>query len=314
MEPFKVTDLAYIRLQSPDLDKAEEFLVDFGLARVARTPDALYMRGSDGAPFLHVTHRGEPKFLGTGWYAPSEAALEAASRLPGASAIETVDEPGGGRRVRLADPDGYRVEIVEGGRNPEPLPVEETLLNFGWDGLRRAGTEQRFPRRPSRVKRIAHYVLTTPDVVRSIAWHRAMLGLVSSDDIYVDDRANVVGSFNRCDRGADFVDHHVFFCRTGPVAGLNHISFEVQDVDDVMLGHDHLAAKNYRHMWGVGRHYLGSQIFDYWCDPWGRVHEHWTDSDRLNDAQAPRLWKPEEAFKVQWGPRAPAVFRDYATP
>ena len=314
MERLKVSDLAYIRLQSPDLDKAEEFLADFGLLRAERSRDALYMRGSDGAPFLHVTHRGEPRFLGTGWYAPSEEALKSVATVPGSSGIEAIDEPGGGRRVRFADPDGFGVEIVHGGRNLEPLPVDETLLNFGWDSLRRAGIEQRFPKRPSNIKRIAHYVLTTPDVPRSIAWHRAILGLVSSDDIYVGDRTHIVGSFNRCDRGPDYVDHHVFFCRGGPVAGLNHISFEVQDIDDVMLGHDHLAAKGYRHMWGVGRHYLGSQIFDYWCDPWGRVHEHWTDSDRLNNATQPRLWKPEEAFRVQWGPRAPAVFQSYATP
>jgi len=314
MERLRVSDLAYIRLQAPDLDKAEEFLVDFGLVRAERTRDRLYMRGSDAAPFLHVTHRGEPRFLGTGWYAPGGDALKAATALPSATGIETVDELGGGQRVRLTDPDGFKVELVQGQHRVEPLAVEETLLNFGWAGLRRAGTEQRFPRRPSRVKRIAHYVLTTPQVVRAIAWYREALGLVCSDDIYVDDKANIVGSFNRCDRGADYVDHHVFFCRTGPLAGLNHISFEVQDIDDVMLGHEHLVAKGYRHMWGVGRHYLGSQIFDYWCDPWGRVHEHWTDSDRLNHTEPPRLRTREEAFKVQWGPRAPAIFHSYATP
>lgn len=314
MEHLKVSDLAYIRLQAPDLNKAEAFLVDFGLIRAERTRDTLYMRGSDEAPFLHVTHLGEPRFLGTAWYAPNEEALKAASALPGASGVETIDEPGGGRRVRLTDPQGYGVEIVHGRRNPEPLPVEETLLNLGWDGLRRTGTLQRFPKRPSRVKRIAHYVLTTPDVPKNVAWHRETLGLVCSDDVYIGDQKNVVGSFNRCDRGTEYVDHHVFFCRTGPVAGLNHVSFEVQDVDDVMLGHDYLTAKGYRHIWGVGRHVLGSQIFDYWCDPWGRVHEHWTDSDRLNNATPPQLLTREQASGVQWGPRAPAVFLNYATP
>jgi catechol 2,3-dioxygenase-like lactoylglutathione lyase family enzyme len=293
---------------------AEEFLLDFGLLRAERTRDTLYMRGNDGAPFLHVTHLGEARFLSTGWYAPGADALKAAASLPGARGIETIDEPGGGRRVRLGDPDGFGVEIVEGQRLLKPVPVRETLLNFGWDGLRRAGTLQRFDPRPARVKRIAHYVLTTRDIPRGIAWHREMLGLVCSDDVYAGEPGNIIGSFNRCDRGAEYVDHHVFFCRGGPVAGLNHISFEVQDFDDVMLGHDHLAAKGYRHMWGVGRHLLGSQIFDYWCDPWGRVHEHWTDSDRLNNAYPPRLWTREEAYRVQWGPTAPRTFHGYATP
>ena len=30
-----------------------------------------------------------------------------------------------------------------------------------------------------------------------------------------------------------------------------------------------LAARGYPHAWGVGRHILGSQIFDYWRDPFG---------------------------------------------
>jgi hypothetical protein len=180
--------------------------------------------------------------------------------------------------------------------------------------LRRAGKLQRFDARPARVKRIAHYVLTTPDIPKGIAWHREMLGLVCSDDVYAGDPSNIVGSFNRCDRGEDYVDHHVFFCRSGKVAGLNHISFEVQDFDDVMLGNEYLTAKGHRHMWGIGRHLLGSQIFDYWCDPYGRVHEHWTDSDRLNNAEKPRLWAREDAYRAQWGPSAPAEFHGYATP
>ena len=57
------------------------------------------------------------------------------------------------------------------------------------------------------------------------------------------------------------------------MAGLNHLSFEVPDADAVFKDHEYLAGlEKYEHMWGIGRHILGSQIFDYWCDPWGRVH------------------------------------------
>lgn len=34
-----------------------------------------------------------------------------------------------------------------------------------------------------------------------------------------------------------------------------------------------LAKKNYKSVWGVGRHVLGSQIFDYWWDPTGFMIE-----------------------------------------
>ena len=38
----KVTDIAYGRLKSPDLDVAEEFLTRFGMHRAERTANALY--------------------------------------------------------------------------------------------------------------------------------------------------------------------------------------------------------------------------------------------------------------------------------
>jgi hypothetical protein len=47
---------------------------------------------------------------------------------------------------------------------------------------------------------------------------------------------------------------------------VHHCSFEVHDFDTQLLGHKWLAAKGYKSVWGVGRHILGSQIFDYWWD------------------------------------------------
>lgn len=313
MTSVKVQDVAFARLQAPDLDRAEEFLSDFGLLRAERTPTALYMRGTDPAPFLHVTHLGEPRLLASGWYVESADDLKTLAKLPGASGIEHVDEPGGGQRVRVRDPLGYTVEFINGRRELDPIPVTPVALNLAWDGLARKEL-QRFPKRPSRVKRIAHVVLTTTDVIGAVEWYRENLGLVRSEDIYSGEEHNIIGSFNRCDRGEDYVDHHVFFCRKGERNGLNHVSFEVQDIDDLMLGHDQLVSKGYKHMWGVGRHYLGSQIFDYWCDPWGRVHEHWTDSDRLNVHGGEGLLSREAAYKSQWGPLAPKEFMNYATP
>ena len=60
MAVIKVRDLAYGRLRSPDLDAQEEFLTAFGMVRAARTPTALYMRGTDPVHHLHVTEKGDP--------------------------------------------------------------------------------------------------------------------------------------------------------------------------------------------------------------------------------------------------------------
>ena len=92
------------------------------------------------------------------------------------------------------------------------------------------------------------------------------------------------------------------------------MAFEVHDIDDVFMGNAHLKkAGKYEHMWGLGRHVLGSQVYDYWQDPWGRVHEHWTDSDRLNNQNPPTLISAEEGLDSQWGEPVPEKFINHSS-
>ncbi|HEY8288208.1 MAG TPA: hypothetical protein VIG49_02990 [Acetobacteraceae bacterium] len=309
MAGIKVRDLAYGRLRAPDLDREEEFLTTFGMVRVDRTPTALYMRGTDPVHHIHVTEKGDPRVLGFAWYVRNEDDLKAAAKLPGASGIESMDEPGGGKRVRLTEPNGYTIEVVHGLAAVPPIQVVRQPINSGPEPLKRAGELIRFQQGPSTVKRIAHAVLGSPKNVETVQWFRGTLGLICSDDVYAGSSDNIIGSFNRIDAGDEFVDHHAFFCMKNEKAGLNHFSFEVQDIDDVFIGHEHLTrAEKFEHMWGIGRHLLGSQVYDYWADPWGRVHEHWADSDRLNVRNGSNLVSAEEGLRSQWGDRPPPKF------
>lgn len=316
MPVTKVVDIAYARLAAPDLDRAEEFLIQFGLVRAARTATALYMRGTDPAHHLHVTELGPPRFIGFAYHAADAGELGKLARLPGASGIEAIDEPGGGQRVRLTDPNGFQIEIVHGIAAVEALPLPENAVNTAGARDRRLGALTRLAPGPVPVKRLGHGVIVTTDLARTLAWYRETLGFIPSDEIFRDEERNVISSFNRLDRGDAYVDHHVFFCMQGPTAGLNHIAFEVANFDAVMAGHEHLKSLGkYRPIWGPGRHIYGSQIFDYWADPWGRVHEHMTDSDRLNAAAAPHLNRAAPGGnRSQWGDAMPAHFINYATP
>jgi hypothetical protein len=215
--------------------------------------------------------------------------------------------------VRLRDPHGFAIEVVHGIADAEPLPVRRNVVNFGSEKYRRAGELTRLPAGPAQVKRMGHGVIATTDLKKTLAWYRENLGFVCSDDVWSGDPSNVVSSFNRCDCGDTYVDHHTFFTMRGAKAGLNHFSYEVSDFDDVMMGHEHLAKQNkYQHMWGIGRHRLGAQVYDYWCDPWGRVHEHWTDSDVLNATTPPGLAEAGKGTFAQWGESMPARFATYA--
>ena len=312
---IKATDIAYGRFRAPDLDVMEEFLTNFGLVRSDRTPTALYMRGTDPPHHVHITEKGEPKVVGLAYYAASEDDLARLAKAPGASAVEAIDEPGGGKRVRLTEPNGYQIEVVHGIAMLPAIVTRRQKLNTGEEPLSRAGELMRLPRGPSHVKRVAHGVFMTPKFEETLAWFRETLGFICSDDVYAGEKSNLIGSFNRCDRGDIYVDHHVFFCLRHEKTGLNHLSFEVPDIDDVAMGHDHLKQSGkYEHMWGIGRHVLGSQVYDYWADPWGRVHEHWADSDRLNLANGSNLVAAEEALTSQWGEAPPAKFIDHASP
>jgi catechol 2,3-dioxygenase-like lactoylglutathione lyase family enzyme len=315
MAVIKVKELAYGRLRAPDLDEMEEFLTHFGMSRSARTDDALYMRGTDSAHHIHVTEKGEPGFIGFAYLAEKEEDLALLAATPGASAVEEIDEPGGGKRVLLREPNGYRIEVVHGIGELPAIEVSRGLNNSGAEPLRRAGEVLRLGKSPSPVKRIGHGVLATPKVVETAHWFQDTLGFLCSDDVYVETEDNIIGSFNRCDRGDEFTDHHVLFCIRHERAGLNHLSFEIPDIDAVFMDHEYLSGLGkYEHMWGVGRHLVGSQVFDYWSDPWGHVHERWADTDRLNAAMPPNLLTAEIGLSSQWGDDAPQKFIDRVSP
>ncbi|MFN8643345.1 MAG: hypothetical protein U0802_17425 [Candidatus Binatia bacterium] len=188
---IRVTDLAYVRFRAPDLDRMEAFLTDFGMVRSARTDTALYMRGTDALHHLHVTELGDPAFVGVGMQAASAADLGVLARATG-SAVEDVAEPGGGRRVRLVDPNGIAIEVVHGMAAVAPLPVPSRQVNVGSD-RRRRGEPQRVERGPAHVKRLGHFVLLVNDFRETERFYHSHFGLVNSDEIYLGDRTAGAG-------------------------------------------------------------------------------------------------------------------------
>ena len=305
----KVSDVAYARFRAPDLDRMETFLTDFGLVRAARTDRALYMRGTDPRHYVHVTERGEPAFLGIGLQAASAADLDALARTEGASAVEPIDEPGGGRRVRLIDPNGIAIEVVHGIATLPALSVPQRRPTNDGTHHDRLGARHAIDAGPAHVKRLGHFVLVVNDFRETEAFYHSRFGFLNSDELYVGDRGQVLGAFMRCDRGDDFVDHHTFLAIGAGMVALNHVAFEVQDLDDLMVGHERLEQRGYQHHWGVGRHVLGSQLYDYWRDPYGNVVEHWTDGDLFNAATETGAVAitPENAPSF-WGPAPPSPF------
>jgi len=300
---IKVTDLAYARFRAPDLDEMETFLKHFGLQRSARTETALYMRATDNNHHVHITELGDPEYIGHAFYAASKADLETISQLPGASNVEEIAEPGGGIRVRMSDPDGFEVEIVHGIETLGRIPMKNSYKQNNGDEIRRKGELVRLASGPVQCRRLGHIVLNVTDFKSSDIFYKNNFGFISSDEC-LNSEGETVFAFNRLDKGEQYVDHHTLLTVPADEASLGHIAFEVEDINAIYMGHEHLKSKGYHHSWGIGRHILGSQIFDYWFDPLGFRVEHWTDGDLLNNKNPVGITPADTALDVQWGARA----------
>ena len=71
-----------------------------------------------------------------------------------------------------------------------------------------------------------------------------------------------------------------------------------------------VAADPSRHVWGLGRHAIGSNYFWYLRDPAGNFHEYTSDLDVIDEAEAWRVATTTQAPHALaiWGPPVPREF------
>ncbi len=305
MTGIRIEDVAFVRFQVPDLEVMKSFLDDFGLEIAAQDTRRIFARGTGTNPFVHVSEIGEPGFAALGLRAASLADLEILAQAENRS-ITALDAPGGGFVLTLTDPDGHLVEVVAGQTPASPLPVPDHPATNTITSHARTHTPKRIKAGPAHVARLGHCVLNVSDFRASEQWYKARFGFITSDEIALAPEFSI-GAFLRCDRGERPTDHHTLFLIQSPNGpGFNHAAFEVADLDDLMAGHERLKASGHTAEWGIGRHILGSQIFDYWRDPWGHTLEHWTDGDLFNAQDGSNTASLQDLLGVQWGPTPPA--------
>jgi hypothetical protein len=148
-------------------------------------------------------------------------------------------------------------------------------------------------------RKLGHVVVGSTDHETTMRVFTEGIGFKVSD--YVKGH----GAFMRCS-----TDHHNVLVMAAPVNFLHHTSWQVDDIDEVGRGaHAMLEDHPDRHVWGLGRHYAGSNFFWYLKDPAGNFSEYYSDMDCIVDDQ---LWTPEmlEGAKglFSWGPPPPPSF------
>ncbi|KAL4770007.1 Glyoxalase/Bleomycin resistance protein/Dihydroxybiphenyl dioxygenase [Aspergillus nidulans var. acristatus] len=195
--------------------------------------------------------------------------FQVARRLPQAAEIQQLsDAPGGGYLVRFSNPEGFPVNLIFGQRN---LAFADFSFGPG----------------PAGVHKLGHPGLCTTQLSKA------------NEPTSPSSHINL---------GETYVDHYCFFINSNATSHLHHCSFEVHEFDTQKLGHQWLAKKGYKPVWGVGRHILGPQIFYYWWDTTGNTIEHYADGDLVND-QTPVEYGPadDESLAV-WGAEVPSWF------
>ena len=296
--------LTSITLGVPDVSASAGFFRDFGLVESGVSGGAgngcrLATRdGGDQVELVSTPQRSLAR-LGVGAeHLDDLAAIAARADRIGAVVESTPD------LLALREPvTGLRVEITVAA--PYAAPTSEHTFN------RPGATPERvdvpadsvLTAEPVQPSNLTHVVYGTPDQPATLAFFTDVVGFEISDQI-----PGII-AFTRCGPV-----HHNLAIQAAPVAFPHHIAFEVDDVDDVVRGGQHMIdADPDRHMWGVGRHAIGSNWFWYLREPGGTFVEYTSDIDRISeqDRYRPKDWQGHE-FLYSFGPPPPPEFLEPA--
>lgn len=201
---------------------------------------------------------------------------------------------------------GHRVVIDVGA--PAPLTTRPGSTRNAPGIAARANERAAIRDAPPPVpRRFGHIVLGSPDVKKSTAFYFDGLGFRISDQV-----KGGSATFGRVE-----TDHHNLLLIPGPTGYLNHYAVEVDDIDAVGLAARAVLAEHAdASIFGVGRHFLGSNVYWYMRDPSGAMFEFFCDMDQIVDDAA---WERDSArydwggadgpFPVSvWGPPTPPEF------
>jgi len=275
--------LRSIELALPKAAEAHRWMVDiWGCADaghgVAGGRDTFYLRGSGSFPYLVALSESAENFVRSTTFVCSHERLAQVAQAAAARGLNaapcTSEDPGGGH--------GIVVELAEG-----------ELLRFLVDAQEVApiAPHAKATRRVMPVK-LTHVVFNAADAEASGDLVEAVLGF------RVSDRTKGM-VFVRCNEA----HHSTAFARAG-FASLNHIAFEMDDLDAVMRGIGRMRDHGFAPAWGPGRHGPGANVYAYYIAPFGPVIEYSTAVEKVPEdyhVGAPDDWTWPPNRIDQWG-------------
>jgi catechol 2,3-dioxygenase-like lactoylglutathione lyase family enzyme len=286
--------LRSITIGVPDPEPVRAFYRDFGLSETAPGRFA----SEDGGEQLRIERAAPRRLLAmeVGVDDPDDLACVAAGLAGLGIAAErsetalTAIEPVTGVRVALA------VEPRVSQKAAPPLATNGPGRELRLD----ARSPAALATSRARPRRLGHVVIGSTAAAASRRFFVEGVGFRVSDEVPA-----IGASFLRCS-----TDHHNLLVQPAPVAFLHHTAWEMDDVDAVgRAAAAMVAADPARHVWGLGRHGIGSNYFWYLRDPAGNFAEYSSDLDVIADDDA---WKTASSTPAHplaaWGPPVPAAF------
>ncbi|MEU2131735.1 VOC family protein [Streptomyces sp. NPDC018352] len=284
--------LAHITMGVPDVEATAAYYADFGLTNLGRGRFAT----TDGGEQLKIVHAprrrldelvlGADDFDDLGRIAAALKGLE----VPFARDAHSLRAVDPGTEVTVSVEIRPRTVQDAPAAAPYNAPGRIERANVRAPGVLRE--------KPVRPRRLGHVVLGSTNQEASQRLFTEGFGFKVSDLV-------PGAAFLRCT-----TDHHNVLVQRAPVPFLHHSSWQVDDVDEVGRGATRmLEGHPERHVWGLGRHFLGSNFFWYLKDPAGNFSEYFSDMDCIVDDQVwtPGVWEGASAL-YSWGPPVPPSF------
>jgi catechol 2,3-dioxygenase-like lactoylglutathione lyase family enzyme len=139
-------------------------------------------------------------------------------------------------------------------------------------------------------ERISHIVLHSPRHHDEVNFFIDVLGFRLSD--WLGDFM----AFLRCNSA-----HHRIAFLPGPPC-LNHVAYDLANVDEMMRGVARLKRKEVDIRWGPGRHTAGNNTFSYFTTPAGFAVEYTSELEEVDfDSHQHQVIAPAPEIMDQWG-------------
>lgn len=265
--------LRSIEMVMPNAAEAAEFMLNiWKMAPAGVNENTHYLRGSGTFPYLVAFEEGEKSYVRSVTFVCDKAELATLTQQITASGLtarpEVSHDLGGGKGLIVELKEGELLRFLVDSEEVPPL-VDKDL--------------------PAK---LTHVVFNAADAEASGHLVEDVLGFT------VSDRTKGM-VFVRCNDS----HHSTAFARAG-FSSLNHIAFEMQDVDAVMRGIGRLRDHQFTPAWGPGRHGPGDNVYAYFIAPYGAVVEFSTAVNKVPadyKAGDPEDWTWPANRIDQWG-------------